>query len=126
MVHPSSPGVWGFHTWCWSLAGINAEDLTSIFEEHTIIGQVDPFNPIDCSFATRERVFNFGAVSAQLGGAPAVDSGASGTGAAVGIGEVARPGSPPKTPGEGGAALWLHCMGRAAVAARWLILLCLG
>ncbi|KAG2489301.1 hypothetical protein HYH03_012133 [Edaphochlamys debaryana] len=49
------------------IPGIDAENTAAIFEEHVISASLDPFNPVNNEFATRERVFNFGAVLAALG-----------------------------------------------------------
>ncbi|EFJ42226.1 hypothetical protein VOLCADRAFT_67248 [Volvox carteri f. nagariensis] len=43
------------------IPGIDAENTVAIFEEHVISPSLDPFNPINNEFSTRERVFNFGA-----------------------------------------------------------------
>lgn len=61
------------------IPGIDAENTAAIFEEHTISASLDPFNPINNEFSTRERVFNFGAVLAQLGAAEAAASARAGT-----------------------------------------------
>lgn len=58
---------------CSCNTGIDAANVNAIFEEHTISATLDPFNPVHNEFGTRERLFNFGAVIAQLapaGGLP--------------------------------------------------------
>lgn len=50
------------------IPGIDADNVAAIFEEHVVVGSLDPFNPGNNEFATRERIFSFGAVLAALGG----------------------------------------------------------
>ena len=59
------------------IPGIDAENTVAIFEEHTISASLDPFNPINNEFSTRERVFNFGAVLAKLGAPEGSDGSAT-------------------------------------------------
>lgn len=47
-------------------AGIDSSNLASIFEEHVVLSHLDPFNPINCSFGLKDKVFNFGTLIAQL------------------------------------------------------------
>lgn len=53
------------------IPGIVTEDTVSIFEEHNIVSSLDPFLPVNFQFATRDKVFNFGAVIADLASAAA-------------------------------------------------------
>lgn len=46
--------------------GIDASNLPSIFEEHVVLPNLDPFQPINCSFGLKDKVFNFGTLIAQL------------------------------------------------------------
>jgi hydrocephalus-inducing protein len=48
------------------IPGIVTEDTVGIFEEHNICSSLDPFLPINFQYATRDNVFNFGAVIADL------------------------------------------------------------
>eukprot|EP00798_Chlamydomonas_sp_ICE-L_P006741 gene6741-3411_t len=48
------------------IPGIDTTRMESIFEEHTIQSTLDPFNPINNEYGLRERVFNFGAIIADL------------------------------------------------------------
>ncbi|KAK9824158.1 hypothetical protein WJX72_008157 [[Myrmecia] bisecta] len=48
------------------IPGIDTEDIESIFEEHTILTRLDPFNPVNNAFARSERVFTYGAVVAAI------------------------------------------------------------
>lgn len=68
------------------LAGIDTSNIAAIFEEHVMLSHLDPFNPINCSFGSRDKVFNFGTVLAQLpeAGEP---GGAEGGGPAAGKGD---------------------------------------
>lgn len=54
------------------IPGIDTENLAAIFEEHVVVSSLDPFNPGNNEFATRERIFSFGAVLAALSGDPEV------------------------------------------------------
>lgn len=47
-------------------AGIDSSNLASIFEEHVVLPHLDPFQPINCSFGLKDKVFNFGTLIAQL------------------------------------------------------------
>lgn len=47
-------------------AGIDAQNIESIFEEHTIRSTLDPTMPGSNEYGLRERTFNFGAVIAQV------------------------------------------------------------
>jgi hydrocephalus-inducing protein len=48
------------------VTGIDASNLASIFEEHVVLPCLDPFQPINCSFGLKDKVFNFGTLIAQL------------------------------------------------------------
>lgn len=65
-------------------AGIDATNIGSIFEEHVVLSQLDPFKPINCSFGLRDRVFNFGTVIAQLADADTASLDVVSTGAVKG------------------------------------------
>jgi hydrocephalus-inducing protein len=47
-------------------SGIDSSNLASIFEEHVVLSHLDPFQPINCSFGLKDKVFNFGTLIAQL------------------------------------------------------------
>lgn len=59
------------------IPGINAEDVAAIFEEHRVLPAMDPFHPMSGVYATREKVFDFGAVIARLGESEGSEAGAS-------------------------------------------------
>ena len=73
--------------------GIDASNLASIFEEHVVVSHLDPFQPINCSFGLKDRVFNFGTLTAQL---PELLAGDSAVAASprdpAGAKKMARPG----------------------------------
>lgn len=48
------------------IPGIAASNLEAIFEEHVISGSLDPFSSVNNEFGLREKVFNLGAVVADL------------------------------------------------------------
>ena len=48
------------------IPGMDASNVESMFEEHTISGSLDPFSTVNNEFGLRERVFNFGSVVADL------------------------------------------------------------
>lgn len=48
------------------IPGIITDDTAGIFEEHNICTSLDPFLPVSFEFATRDKIFNFGAVIADL------------------------------------------------------------
>jgi hypothetical protein len=76
-------------------AGIDSSNLASIFEEHVVLPHLDPFQPVNCSFGLKDKVFNFGTLIAQLPELSAPDpSMVDGTGAAAKKG--ARPGASAK------------------------------
>lgn len=68
-------------------AGIDASNIGSIFEEHVVLSNLDPFKPINCSFGLRDKVFNFGTVIAQLDAADAAPASLDGSSAAGSKGE---------------------------------------
>jgi hydrocephalus-inducing protein len=84
-------------------AGIDAENLGSIFEEHVVVNSLDPFNPVNNSFGLREKLFNFGTVMAQLQDA-AVASADTGKGKAKGSGKPAAEPAPAAGAAKGGAS----------------------
>eukprot|EP00878_Enallax_costatus_P036688 GHUV01041224.1.p1 GENE.GHUV01041224.1~~GHUV01041224.1.p1 ORF type:complete len:275 (-),score=60.03 GHUV01041224.1:120-944(-) len=65
--------------------GIDTSKPGAIFEEHMVLSHLDPFNPVNCSFGLRDKVFNFGTVIAQLpeGGADASAANSEVAGAAA-------------------------------------------
>lgn len=77
------------------VAGIDASNMASIFEEHVVLPQLDPFQPINCSFGLKDKVFNFGPLIAQLPElAPEAGGGSAASprdGAAGGAKKGARP-----------------------------------
>jgi hydrocephalus-inducing protein len=62
-------------------AGIDASNIGSIFEEHVVLSNLDPFKPINCSFGLGDKVFNFGTVIAQLDASHAAPAPLDGTSA---------------------------------------------
>lgn len=50
--------------------GIDANNVESIFEEHSLCSHLDHLVPQHNVFATAERKFDFGAVLASVGGMP--------------------------------------------------------
>ena len=48
------------------IPGMDANNVESIFEEHTISGSLDSNSTVNNEFGLRERVFNFGSVVADL------------------------------------------------------------
>ncbi|KXZ49496.1 hypothetical protein GPECTOR_21g722 [Gonium pectorale] len=83
------------------IPGIDAENTGAIFEEHVISASLDPFNPVNNEYSTRERVFNFGAVLAQLGGA---EEAAAAAAAAAAASKAAGNASPEPADRSGGSA----------------------
>ncbi|WIA13448.1 hypothetical protein OEZ85_007028 [Tetradesmus obliquus] len=69
------------------IPGIDASNIGSIFEEHVVLSNLDPFKPINCSFGLRDKVFNFGTVIAQLDAADAAPASLDGSSAAGSKGE---------------------------------------
>lgn len=76
------------------IPGIDATNLASIFEEHVVVSHLDPFQPIKCSFGLKDRVFNFGTLTAQLSDLLTSDSvAASPRDAAMAAKKSAKPGA---------------------------------
>lgn len=73
------------------IPGINTTDVDTIFEEHRVLNQMDPFAPASLVFYKRERLFDFGPVVAQLAAPPAE-------------GAAADPKAKPDPKAKGGAA----------------------
>jgi hydrocephalus-inducing protein len=68
-------------------AGIDASNIGSIFEEHVVLSNLDPFKPINCSFGLRDKVFNFGTVIAQVDASDAVPASVDASSASGGKGD---------------------------------------
>lgn len=49
------------------IPGIQTEDFAAIFEEHQLVNALDPMHVENNVFAMRQKVFTFGAVTAQMG-----------------------------------------------------------
>jgi hydrocephalus-inducing protein len=94
-------------------AGIDAENLGAIFEEHVVLNSLDPFNPVNNSFGLREKLFNFGTVMAQLQDAAvaSADTGKGGKGKAAGGKGPAEP-----APAAGAAKAGTNKLDAAATA----------
>jgi hydrocephalus-inducing protein len=79
--------------------GIDASNIGSIFEEHVVLSNLDPFKPINCSFGLRDKVFNFGTVIAQLDASDAAPASSDSSSAAGSKGDK----KPAKTASKGAA-----------------------
>jgi hydrocephalus-inducing protein len=85
------------------IPGIVTEDFMSIFEEHKLVASLDPHDVENNVFAMRDRVFNFGAVIAHMGGeaaaAAAREAVAAASEADAAGGSIQAPPTKPVLPG---------------------------
>ena len=79
------------------IPGIVTEDTVGIFEEHNICSSLDPFLPVNFEYATRDNVFNFGAVIADLS-SPSSDAELGADGAMTGVKANLKISNPIKVP----------------------------
>ena len=68
------------------IPGMDANNVESIFEEHTISGSLDSNSTVNNEFGLRERVFNFGSVVADLVSSAGAAAAAAAAGNATGGG----------------------------------------